>query len=130
VELFSFGLLCLLFFESFLSLEIEVSLSNDRGILGLKVPDFPADLCSNSDPMATRVEGQAVDGGSSIMARGRLLDITEVKHLHFFVLSSSNNEVSSRRDSDSIDTAFMDFNTVLNVEGLVVPDFEVAVPSN
>ena len=64
------------------------------------------------------------------MAWSWLLNITEVENSNFLVFSSSNNEVSSGRDSDGIDASVMHSNAVLYVEGLVVPDLEVSVPSN
>lgn len=130
MELLGLGLLGLLLLKSLLSFKLEASFSDDGGILGLKVPDLPSDLSTDSDPVASGVEGEAVDGGSSIVARGGLLNIAEVKNFNLLVLSSGDNEVSSGGDGDGIDGSIVNFNAVLDVEGLVVPDLEVTVPSD
>jgi hypothetical protein len=52
------------------------------------------------------------------------------KHSDLFDLSSSYNEVSSRGDGDSLDISIVDMDSVLDVEGLVIPDLEVSVPSD
>ena len=80
--------------------------------------------------MAAGVESEAVNWCSSIVLRSGLFDIAEIKDSDLLVLSTSNNEVSSRRDSYCVDGTIMNLDTVLNVEGLVVPDLEVAVPAN
>lgn len=64
------------------------------------------------------------------MAGSWLLDITEVENSNLLVFSSSNNEVSSGRDGDGVDAAVVHSDAVLDVEGLVVPDLEVSVPSD
>ena len=115
---------------SFLSFKFEASFSNDWGVLGFEVPDLPSDFGSNSNPMASWVEGKAVDGGTSNMGTSRFFDITEVEDKNSLIFSSGNNEVSSGGDGDSIDVGIMNLDAVLDVEGLVIPDFKISVPSN
>lgn len=64
------------------------------------------------------------------MGGSGLFNIAEVENSNLLVLSSSDDEVSTGRNSDSVDGAIMNTDAVLDVEGLVVPDLEVAVPSN
>ncbi len=64
------------------------------------------------------------------MAWGWLFNIREIEDSNFLVFSSSYNEVSSGRNSDGVDGAVMYLDAVLDVEGLVVPDLEISVPSD
>ena len=64
------------------------------------------------------------------MRRSRLLNITEIEDSNLLVLSSGYDEVSSGGNSDGVDASIMHLDAVLDVEGLVVPDFEVSVPSD
>ncbi len=130
VEFISFGLLWLFLFKALLSFKFEVSFSNDRGVLSFEVPNLPSNFSTNSNPVASRIKSKTIDWWSSIMAWSWLLNITKVENSNFFVFSSSNDEVSSWRDSDGIDTSVMHSNAIFNVESLVVPDLEVSVPSN
>ena len=130
MELIGLDLLGLLLFKVLLSFELEVALSDNGGILGFEIPDLPSDLSSDGDPVAAGVEGEAVDGGSCIMDWGGLFNITEVEDSDFLVLSTGDDEVSSGGDGDGIDAAVMDLDAVLDVEGLVVPDLAVSVPTD
>ena len=130
MEFVSLGLLGILFLVALLSLKFEASLANDWSILGLEVPNLPADFCSNGDPMAPGVEGETVDRRASIVAGSWFFDITEVKNPNLLIFSSSDNEVSSGGDGDSVDAAVVHLDAVLDVESLVVPDLEVAVPAD
>ena len=64
------------------------------------------------------------------MGRSGLFDVAEVEHTDLLVLSTSDDKVSTGGDSDSVDAAIMDSDGILDVEGLVVPDLEVTVPSD
>lgn len=130
VELVSLDLLGLLLLEVLLALQLEVALSDDWRVLGLEVPDLPSDLSSDGDPVAPWVEGEAVDGCSGVVAGCGLLDIAEVEHSDLLVLSSGDDEVSSGGDGDCVDASVVHADAVLDVEGLVVPDLEVAVPAD
>ena len=61
VELIGLDLLGLLLLKVLLALQLEASLSDDWRVLGLEVPDLPSDLSSDGDPVASGVEGEAVD---------------------------------------------------------------------
>ena len=130
VEFVSFSLLWLLLLKALISFKFEVSFSNHWSILSFEVPNLPSSFSSNCNPVASRVEGEAVNWRSSIVAWSRLLNITEIKDSHFLIFSSSNNEVSSGWDSDSINASVVHSDAVLDVEGLVVPDLKISVPSN
>jgi hypothetical protein len=130
VEFVSFGLLWLFLFKALFSLKFKVSFSNHWSVFSFEVPNLPSNFSSNSDPVASRVEGKAVNWRSGIMAWSRLLNITEIKDSDFLIFSSCHNKVSSRRNSDSINASVVDFDAVLNVECLVIPDFKIAIPSN
>lgn len=130
MEFLRFGLLGGLFLKVLLSFQLEVSFSDHGGILGLEVPNLPSDLSSDSDPVASGVEGKAVDGSTGVVGGSGLFDIAEIKDFDFLVFSTSDDEVSSGGDSDGVDTAIMNLDAILDVEGLVVPDFKIAVPSN
>ena len=123
-------LLAWLLVQVLLAFEFEASFTDDGSILGLKVPDLPSDLSADSNPMTPGVESEAVDGGSSIELQIELLDITEIEDSDLLVLATSYNKVAPRRDSDGIDVGIMHRHTVLNIEGLVVPDLEITVPSD
>ena len=64
------------------------------------------------------------------MAGCGLLNIAEVEDSDLLVLASGHNEVSSGRDGDSVDASVVHLDAILDVEGLVVPDLEVSVPSD
>ena len=130
VEFVSLGLLGGLLLQGFLSLKFEASFGNDGGVFGLEVPDLPSDFSSDSNPVAPRVEGKAVDGWSGVVAGGGLFDIAEVENENFLVFSSSHNEVSSGGDGDGVDVGIVNSDAVLDAESLVVPDLEVSVPSD
>ena len=126
-----FGGLDLLGFSLGLNLlELVVSVSNSGGIFRFEVPDFPSEFGSDGNPMASRVESQAGDGGFHVMSGVRFFNIAEVENSNFKIFSTSDDEVSSRRNSDGIDVGIMSSEAVLNVESLVVPDFKVSVPSD
>lgn len=130
MEFLSLGLLGLLLFKSLLAFELEASFSNDGSVLGLEVPDLPSDFGSDSDPMASRVESKTVDGRSGIVAGSGFFNITEVKNIDFFVLSTGDDEVTSGGDGDGVDVGVVNLDAVLDAESLVVPDFKVSVPSD
>jgi len=130
VELVGLHLLGLFLREVLLALELEAALAHHGRVLGLEVPDLPSDFSSDRDPVAPGVEGEAVDRGTGIVGGGGLLHITEIEDSDLFVLSTGDDEVSSGGDGDGVDAAIMDSDAVLDVEGLVVPDLEVSVPSD
>jgi len=130
MELVSLGLLGLLFLKGLLSFKLEASFSNDGGVLGFEVPNLPSYFSSDSDPVASGIESEAVNRRSGIVAGSGLLNITEVKDIDLLVLSTGDDEVSSGGDGNSVDVGVMDSQAVLDAESLVVPDLEVSVPSN
>lgn len=111
-------------------LQLEVTVGNNGGILGLEIPDFPSDFGSDSNPMAFRVEGQSSDGGLSVVDGERLLNIAEIEDSNLKVLTTGHNEVSSGGHGQSVNVGIMGSEGVLDVESLVVPDLEVSVPSD
>lgn len=64
------------------------------------------------------------------MGGSGLLDVAEVKHADLLVLSTGHDKVSTGGDSNSVDGAIVDLDTVLDVEGLVVPNLKISVPSD
>ena len=59
-----------------------------------------------------------------------LFNITEVKNSDFQILAAGDDVVSSRRNSQGVDVSIMSLERVLDAEGLVVPNFEISIPSN
>jgi len=50
-----------LLIKNFFSFKLEVAFTDHRRVLGLKVPNLPSNLSSNSNPVAAGVESEAVD---------------------------------------------------------------------
>lgn len=117
-------------FEVLLSFNLEISLSNNWRVFSFEVPNLISNFSSNSNPMASRIESKAVNRWSCIMTWGWFFYVRKIKNSNFFIFSSSYNKVSSWWDSDGIDTSVMNLNTILNIEGLVIPDLKISVPSD
>lgn len=104
-------------------LKFEFTVGDDGQVLGLEVPNLPSDFGTDGDPVAFRVEGQSGDGSFSVMDRLWFFNIAEVENSNFQILATSDDEVSSGRNSQSINIGVVSLERVLNAEGLVVPDF-------
>ena len=104
-------------------LKFEFTVGDDGQVLGLEVPNLPSDFGTDGDPVAFRVEGQSGDGSFSVMDRLWFFNIAEVENSNFQIFATSDDEVSSGRNSQSINIGVVSLERVLNAEGLVVPDF-------
>lgn len=61
MEFLRLGLLGLFLLVALLSLQLEASLTNHGGVLGLEVPNLPSSFSTNGNPVASGVEGETVD---------------------------------------------------------------------
>ena len=130
VEFVKSDLLALFFFKVLLSFKFVLSFSNDGVVLGFEVPNLPSVFSTNGDPWGSWVEGEAVNWGSSIVRWGWLFNIGEVENSDFLVFSTGDDEVTSWWNGNGVDVRVVSSEWVLNVEGLVVPDFKISVPSD
>ena len=111
-------------------LQLEFSISNDWSILWFEVPNSPSDFGSNGNPMAFWVEGDRGNGSRSIVNWVFFFDIGEFINFDLLIFSTCNDEVTLWRNSKAVNVGIMGSEAILNVEGLIVPNFKISVPSN
>lgn len=124
-------LLSLLLSHNLNLLLMLIGLLRQQGILlSLEVPDLNAVLRSDSHPGGLRVESQGSHDRSGIELVDWLAAVVEVPDLDLFVLTAGDDEGALGGGRDGVDVAVVSLEAVLDVERLVVPDLETAVPAS
>jgi len=102
--------------------------SNCFWACGHEIPDFDSVFSSGSYPLHFRIEGNLVDGRTSIIFSLILLEILNVPDLKFLVLSASSQKSAIGSNANAVSIAFMSFECVFALE-VGAPNLQSSVPS-
>ena len=80
--------------------------------------------------MAFWVKSDCCNWSRCIVNNSVFFDISEFKDFDLLILSACDNEVTFGRNGKAVDVSIMSFEVILNVEGLIVPNFQISIPSN
>ena len=111
-------------------LQFEISVSNDGSVLWFEIPNSPSSFSSDGNPMAFWVKSDCCNWSRCIVNNSVFFDISEFKDFDLLILSACDNEVTFGRNGKAVDVSIMSFEVILNVEGLIVPNFQISIPSN
>lgn len=111
-------------------LKFEFSIGNGWSIFWFEIPNSPSNFSSNSNPMRFWVESNSCNGSRSIKRWILFLNISEIINSNLLILSTCDNEITSGRNSQTINVSLVSLEAILDVESLVVPYLKISIPTN
>lgn len=107
----------------------DVVKDGDGLLVSISLPDPDVVFGGGGDPLEIRVEGDLVDGGSSVVLVQGFLQVGDVPVVQLLVLSSGDDVPAVGGDGHGVDVVVVCLELV--PDGVVqVPDLEPAVPSD